>query len=387
MEILQQTCNNDLQTSISKGYAEAQEVATEFEGYLSGLTDEKRFAQFNTGTVNFSVTPAVLAQAEQLKSFGLTEEFKKLGMFVQALQKPFHTGGNNIPSAFINPAVIANVVPFCDSPQDVNADIISQATMQLQIMDEFITYDGCPIWERIEGERVDFYNVFKVYRDMRYGVLTDGDFVLRPRTLAGAARMLFLSPMLLNTLYKIYNWEARCICYDNFMQIQRAKRQAQEVQLLERDHLAVSQKLLKKAETYIDKKIEAFRPADVIDLLEIAFKFGRISLGLAGDKPGNGMNGSKVSISNTINNNSAEQMLNIQAPIGSNESEVERTFNESMKCEDNLKSILHVLQQSGAMATVLPQLDEQAVVDVTSTPVDDIVDIEIATREDGESYE
>ena len=59
---------------------------------------------------------------------------------------------------------------------------------------------------------------------------------------------------------------------------------------------------------------------------------------------------------NNTTNNSADQMLNINAGTStpkSGTSVVEQQLAEDMKDENNLLSILHVLQASGAMKTAI----------------------------------
>ena len=75
------------------------------------------------------------------------------------------------------------------------------------------------------------------------------------------------------------------------------------------------------------------------------------------DKPGDvvATRQTNLSIYNSTTNNTADQMMNIHAGSTPEKtgSAVERQLAEDMKDENNLLSILHVLQASGAMKTAI----------------------------------
>lgn len=313
----------------------------------------KSFADYTTGTIELTITPEMVSATESLREMSLSTDFKRLATFVQTLQADFPRQ-NNLLVAMLNPTWLASHVPFCETPQDVTEDMIKRSTWNLQLTNDYALIEGVPVWDRLEGERVDFFNVFKLYRDSRYGLIDSGDYTLCSRSMAGLARRLQLAPQLLSTIANIYNWQLRCAYYDKFFEMDLMRRKQLEVQLLQRDHLKFSTTLIDKAMSYLDKHPNALTPKDAIAMVELGFKFSRLSLGLAPDKAGHpsGVE-SQPLLAIQFNQNNQDNKLVQLNDNRSYGSEVERKLGEELKDTDNLLSILHVLQKSGAMATAL----------------------------------
>ena len=332
-----------------KGSKQGGECLTPLEREANQI---QSFASYTTGTVELKLTPDVLSAVEDLREMTVSTEFKRLAQFVSTLQASFPSQ-SGLLVAFINPAWLASHVPFCETPQDVTEDMIQRSTWKIDLQGEMALVDGVPVWDRLEGERYDFFLLFKLYRDARYGLIDSGDYVLCSRSMAGLARRLAIKPLLLATLAKIYNWQLRCSYYDLFFENEILRRRQMEVQILQRDHLKFATTLLDKAMTYFERHANQITPKDAIAMAELGFKFSRLSLGLVPDKPiMKGSEGEATSPLLSIQVNNADKMfqVNDQRSYGS---EVERRLQENLKDNDNLLSILHVLQKSGAMATAL----------------------------------
>jgi hypothetical protein len=320
------------------------------------------FAKYNTGTIKMTVSPQLLTQLEAIKSMKVTKEFRKLAQFVEILQSELPNSDGK-PTVLIDPSVFAEFIPNCDSPADITDSMKERSQLPLEIYDDVATINGIPVWERLSGERMDFYNIFKIYRDMRYGMLDNGDYVILSRTIAGLGRELGVPGILLSVLAKTYNWSARCAYYDTYMDHEIQKKRMQQVQLLQSDHFKLANRLMNKALDYLEKHSAAMKPRDAIEMLKLGFEYSRISVGLPGDKPNGGAaapNQPTLAIYNTTTNNQADQMLNINAAAGNSTNQncgsaVERQLQRDMKDENNLLSILHCLQQSGAMATAISE--------------------------------
>lgn len=332
-----------------KGSNRGGEYSTPLEAAQGQI---QSFASYTTGTLELKLTPEIVSAVADLRQMSVSTEFKKLAEFVSQLQRDFPQQ-NNLLVCFINPTWLASKVPFCETPQDVTEEMIHKSTWQIEFQGDHALVDGVPVWDRLEGERYDFFLLFKLYRDARYGLIETGDYVLCSRSMAGLARRLQLAPQLLAVLAKIYNWQLRCAYYDRFFENEILRRRQMEVQLLQRDHLKFATDLLDKAMSFFEKHSNQITPKDAIAMAELGFKFSRLSLGLVPDKPGmKGSDGEIASplLSIQVNNTDKMIQVNDQRSYGS---EVERRLQENLKDNDNLLSILHVLQKSGAMATAI----------------------------------
>ena len=320
----------------------------------------RSFSAYTTGTVELRLTPDILAAIEELRHMSVSAEFKKLAQFIHILQAKLTQ--LNQPNALLNPNYLAPHVPFCQTPEDVTDEMIHKSLWQVDIHAEHALIAGVPVWDRMEGERLDFYLLFKLYRDARYGLIDSGDYVLCSRSLAGLAGKLDLPTQLLNVISRIYHWAARCEYYDTFFEMEIARRRQMEVQLLQRDHLKFSTQLLTNSIAFLHDNQHQLTPKDAISMAELGFKFSRLSLGLAPDKPLlNGFGGDPSAQGLSIQVNNAEQMVQLNT-MG----QAESRLHENIKEDDNLLSILSVLQRSGAMTTALGNdLAKPRVIDVT----------------------
>ena len=240
---------------------------------------------------------------------------------------------------------------------DLSDSMRDRATLPLEYMDNIAVIQGIPAWDILPGERVDFHNVFKLYRDSRYFLLDTGDYAISNRTIAGLAKQLGVSGSILTYISKLYSWQDRCALYDSYMESEMQKRKAQQEVMIRNEHLKMTQQLASKAWDKLTKQINNLGPKELIQVLELGIKYSRISAGMLPDKPGDAVatRQTNLSIYNNTTNNTADQMMNIHAGSTPEKtgSAVERQLAEDMKDENNLLSILHVLQASGAMKTAI----------------------------------
>ena len=135
------------------------------------------------------------------------------------------------------------------------------------------------------------------------------------------------------------------------------KRKAQQEVMIRNEHLKMTQQLASKAWDKLTKQINNLGPKELIQVLELGIKYSRISAGMLPDKPGDAVatRQTNLSIYNSTTNNTADQMMNINAGNTSEKagSVVERQLAEDMKDQNNSLSILHVLQPSGVMKTAI----------------------------------
>jgi hypothetical protein len=343
----------------------SKSAGTEIRTPLETVSETiQSFASYTTGTVEMKVTPEIMDSVKELRTLSVSSDFRKLAEFVQVLQADFPMQ-DNLLVAFLNPMKLATEIVDCETPQDVTEDVLQRARWQIELQGDHALIDGLPIWDRLEGERVDFYNVFKLYRDSRYGLIDTGDYTLCTRSMAGLARHLNLSPRLLDVLNKLYNWKLRCAYYDRFFEMEIVRKKQLEVQMLQRDHLKFSTTLLDKAMSFFEMHSNQLTPKDAISLAELGFKISRLSLGMMPDRPAMADGAQAQPLLAVQINQQTQNTSSVQVNQQQNfSSEAERQLHENLKDNDNLLSILHVLQRSGAMDTAITSELADSAIDV-----------------------
>lgn len=321
-----------------------QALSTSFEQYDK---QNDRFAKYHTGTLMNTITPQMVEICSGLRKINITNELKRLSSVVAQIQASFEVSG--YPSRIVSVGMIAAELPNIQVIEDFSEEFLQKASEPVEIIDGMACIQNIPIWDRLPGERVDYFNAFKLYRDSRYFMLDDGTYMVSHRTIAGLARELSIVPAILTYISKIHCWADRCKAYDDYMETVIQRRKTQEIAMLQSDHAQLARTLCDKAMGYLKKNFDKLQPKEVLQALELGLKFGRISAGLLGDKPGSatGAQNSFSFVQNTTNN--ADKMVNIQT----NSNPVATQLQKDIKQEDNLLSVLHILQASGAMTTAI----------------------------------
>lgn len=300
------------------------------------------------------ISPTVQSHLEIVRATPNSTELRKLAKFIPALQTRLEDLKGSTAS-LIDAALLAPSVPVYAVAADVPDHEVEQASMDLDLVDGLATVNGMPVWDRLPGEKLAYYTLFTLYRDMRYCILEMGDYSIQNRTLAGLAKTHNISGALVANLAKIYHWSYRCQYFDYYMDREIARRKALEAQVLQSEHLKVANKLVEKALVYLDKNSAALKPKDALTMLELGLKFGRISLGMMGDRPGTQGSQTQTSLAiyNNTTNNNADNIMQIHTTAPSEKSQVESNLDAKMKENSTLLSVLNVLQQSGAMDVAL----------------------------------
>ena len=98
---------------------------------------------------------------------GKIEVQKKLSEFVQYFQINLPRNIQGIPLQLIDPTVILQATVGAETTDDVDEDALRAATTNIDFSEGFPTIGGLPIWERLDGELIDYYKLFKEYREMK----------------------------------------------------------------------------------------------------------------------------------------------------------------------------------------------------------------------------
>lgn len=298
-----------------------------------------------------------LTQFESLRTIRFGELHRKLAQFVPQLQATW--GDKNfyrVPAdsfnglcGLLDPLALSEYVPHVEEIIDLSEQQIQDCFVAIKNVDGYPTIDGLPIWERNSWERVDYYNLFKLFRDMRYAFYNESDALVTNRSLAVLAKAVNLAPTVLHHLAQVYHWGLRASLYDTWMDAQQQIRRAVKKELMLDRHEKISQALITKAFNCLSKNAEKMSSKDALAMLELGLKYERISQGLLSDRP-DGSTTSKstplISVVNQTNNTTGPLQVN-------NETNVQRALADDMRRPDTLTSILSVLQRSGALDTTL----------------------------------
>lgn len=356
-----QALSNTTEYSFLNGSSNAEVKA--FNTPLEDAASQMAKDSNNTGTMahvqELAVTPEIEACCETVRAIQVTASLKKLALLVAALQQNSESL-SNAPLLIVNPGIVAEYYETASEAADFSEEMLQDASFSIQYLDSTPMVQGVPVWDRLPGERMDFFQLFKLYRDSRYCLLDNGDYLFVNRTMAGLARQLHIPGLTLTYISNLYSWKTRCKLYDEYMELENQKRMTQRVSLVQSEQMKIADKLCTKAMSYLDQNFKNLAPKDVLNALEIGLKISRINAGLLPDKPGTNSAGSKgpqLAIYNTNTTNNADQMVNVQN-IGedpSGKSAVEKQLQRDLKSNDSLLSVMHVLQASGALSAALAE--------------------------------
>lgn len=281
---------------------------------------------------------------------GKFEFQRKLGNFVQYFQVNLPTNGYGVPMKIVDPLLLAEGILNAETTDDVPDTVVDRAIISVEFEEGLPIIDGTPIWERFDGEPLEYYKLFKEYREALYSVGS--------RAIAKLAAMFNIAGRNLNVLAKVYHWQLRCRAYDAHRAMERARKRQFEIEKLESKHMKAADTLLEQAMTYLEQHPEQMNPKVAVQMLQVAMKAGRLAVGLNAEKPGSTDSGPNINIQQTASGAVGEMHTRV---------EVEQDKQPGAQDVSQLQSILHILDKSGA-------LDKARVVDADYSVIDDAVD-------------
>lgn len=189
---------------------------------------------------------------------------------------------------------LTDVTKSDEDPNVIPERILEQASIQIEYIDGVPAVYGLPLWERLDCEPLDFYNLFKVYREQKMvGITKQSETgsmgnVRYQRSFENLKETTGLTRRALYAVSKVYHWQMRASLYDSFQEDFIEKEKARLTTLLETRHQTAANNIFEKCVKYFkdidDKKLKALAPKDVLAWWTEASKLERLSLGLPGDK-------------------------------------------------------------------------------------------------------
>jgi len=196
----------------------------------------------------------------------------------------------------------STTVPAALTPPD-------EVVVSISYVDGYANVSGLPLWERLDGELIPHYDLFKIYREMKY---TKGH-----RSIARITELVSVQHQVVEILMKLHHWRIRAKAYDAFRDLEREHLRAYEVRKMEGRHASAGSQLFTQAVEYL--KLHADRlPAKVaLEMLETATRLERLSWGLPPDKPAGseGLAAGAVVQITTVNTGEAQSTARIREII------------------------------------------------------------------------
>lgn len=314
-------------------------------------------------------------KSSSLKGYSWSEDtlqtHKEFGDVVYALQYQqikIPAGNYQLPKTYIDPNLLRCKYIDYLGKEVITADTFTEDDLMtcivpLDYSEGFPTVDGLPFWERLDGETIDDYKLFKTYREMKYNTVQE------KRSLVKTSEVTGVPVKVLKVIQRTQHWLDRVTAYDIYKDNELEMEKQIQRRKLQEGHVSKATELLEMAFTQLMNHPEALDSKEAINLFEKCVHISRVSVGLYKDKPGETVPQKKMS-DNAENNKPVINMWNYNGPGHQELSETTATVNdapvsaidEAMRNQDNsqLGSILKTLNESGAFATEAGIIDPNA---------------------------
>jgi len=230
-----------------------------------------------------------LSSVNRVSEIEITKDHKlimlqNLGIRVKQLQNDLPKTNFNLPLSYIDPQVILEYIA-ANPEQELTQSEINSSKVDIDYIEGFPTVGGLPFWERLDCEPLDYYKLYKLYREQIDTV--------SPRSFE---KLIFQTNSVLNARYlsalaNIYHWHIRNSAYDMFSAYLLEKERDKQIKIMEGNHIKTAEKIRNLCEKYLDLLTDKpdfmanFKPNMFNGLLELSFKMDRLSLGLPATSP------------------------------------------------------------------------------------------------------
>ncbi len=225
---------------------------------------------------------------------------ENLGLVVSDMQ--IKCDSNSYIDANVILEYLTEVTKNDEDPNVVPERVLNQATVTIEYIDSIPAVNGLPLWERLDCEPLDFYDIFKLYREQKYigvskhkpeetgsdeGLVVDARRRYQ-RSFENLIETTGLTRKALYAISKVYHWQMRANLYDsyrkNFIELENNRM----ITLMETKHQSAAKKIFEKCVKYFEdigeNELKKLSPKDVLSWWTEASKLERLSRGLPGDK-------------------------------------------------------------------------------------------------------
>jgi hypothetical protein len=210
---------------------------------------------------------------------------KTLAVHVSGLQDTLPTSDKGFALAYIDAQIVQQYL--CTQLTDIDTldpdsphfqYLFNHAVVPINYLDGYsvVTTTGLPFWEKLEGETIECYHLFRNYRDQ---IDTIGS-----RSFARTASLAALPGAVVTTIAKVYHWQQRVKCYDCYREIElEARKQILILEMMGKHQKAASE-LFEMSVEYLKDNIDNLNPKVANEILKTAVELERLSLGLEPNK-------------------------------------------------------------------------------------------------------
>lgn len=204
----------------------------------------------------------------------------------------------------------------------------NEASLYLPIsyLEGMPTIYGTPIWEKLDGESVEYYELFKRYRS-----LLDNKGLRSIHKLAAESGVPIIN---LELLRQAHFWQLRVSAFDVYRKKEREYMMDFYRDEVQEKHRLKASELFGICTKYVTDNTQLLTPKSALEWAKLAVELERISVGLQPNKPGMIAEGAPANIVNIQNNLGAaangtaatgnidedrlrlKQMLNVMGNIG-----------------------------------------------------------------------
>ena len=256
--------------------------------------------------------------------------YRSLRANFEQLQKHISFNHHGQPNSFVN------ITELLRHNSDLNfANLDERLFLPVIIQEGIPTINAIPIWERIEGEPTEAYEIFKQYRMMKE--------LNKTRTMYNLSLLTNVPVSHLETMRHLFNWNYRIQAFDAYTAAERQLMLEQYRVEIEGKHLKIANKLAEQAFNYFKDNESMITPKVALQMLDWAVKLERITTGLNPDGKGT-INGSER-IQLNVQNNIANTGDNTTSSSTSNKTEVEQTEED----KDRLATMVNILNEIGVL--------------------------------------
>ena len=256
--------------------------------------------------------------------------YRSLRANFEQLQKYISFNHHGQPNSFVN------ITELLRHNSDLNfANLDERLFLPVIIQEGIPTINAIPIWERIEGEPTEAYEIFKQYRMMKE--------LNKTRTMYNLSLLTNVPVSHLETMRHLFNWNYRIQAFDAYTAAERQLMLEQYRVEIEGKHLKIANKLAEQAFNYFKENESMITPKVALQMLDWAVKLERITTGLNPDGKGT-INGSER-IQLNVQNNIANTGDNTTSSSTSNKTEVEQTEED----KDRLATMVNILNEIGVL--------------------------------------
>lgn len=283
----------------------------------------------------------------------------KLGKWVKALQQNVALDRFGRPMSYVDAEIVLtntitfhNLEEFLDYPPE-------GVFIPIDYSQGYGTANGFPIWERLEGETLEYYNIFKAYLYLHEEQLKPLRMIeeLEMRTRANSRQI--------KALMNIYHWQLRADEYDHFKEMHIQKQKEVAIIQMENKHHKMADKIMDKiGQTLETMNFETQELKDLIKLMELAVKLQRLSLGQDPTKPGTGEKPMEQQVHQIGSN--------YQINLGNQSTEQKKlaSIEDSEQDVEDMAEIIAIMQACGAIPpTELGEEVEKAIAHVNTKPI------------------